>query len=385
MSKFSTPGQKRKRNIKIALVVLVFAIITGAWYIEGPSQRLAKAAIADPNKVIIEATVVELNQETERYRNLKGKRRTRTNSYVTLAYEFQGEAVTDTKKIGESHYDSLTQGDTIELWATGPKHDLILFKRNILSDAKTSPLSRSIQAALFSGIGAFVLSIILIPIFGREPDGYMPEGFYNDSSWLDVEDHQLIAIGENELVRFKFASSCVNKVQKAYQSNQPLVEILQIPGKGNKVDVIPLAAIEKISSNHFDDTYEVEYQVVDSKTGEPKSTSTNLEFLNPTVKTHAMESLVERLAGIQSFEKQVTQYTRLKSALPSGIGLLTGLAGVWYFDHWIGLALCGLLALYTFKTAIVRLWSPRVLTEYTKPVEQGGEEATSQVGMEPGS
>ena len=382
MSKFSTPGQKRKRNIKVILALLVAAIVVGAWYIEGPGQRLAKAAIADPEKVVIDASVAELYQETERYRNFKGKRRTRTNSYVTLTYEFQGETVTETKEISESHYDALEQGDSIELWAVGPNHDLILFKRNILSDANTSPLSRSIQAALFSGIGAVVLSFILIPVFGREPDGYMPEGFYGDSSWLDVEDHQLIGIGENELVRFKFASANVKAVQKAYQDHKPLEELVQIRGKDNKVDVIPLAAIGKVSSRHFDDTYEVSYQVADSKTGEVKSKTMDLEFLNPTVKTHAMESLIKRLPESQDFEKTVTHYSRLKSALPSGIGLLLGLGGLWYFEHWIGLALCGLLALFTFKSFIARLWSPTVLTEYTRPDAPNLEEGNTELKME---
>ena len=382
MSKFSTPGQKRKRNIKITLILLVGAIVITSWYIEGPSQRLAKAAIADPEKVVIEANVVELTQETERYRTLKGKRRTRTNSYVTLSYEFQGETITEKKEISESHFDTLEQGGSVELWATGPKHDLILFKREIMSDANTSPLSRSIQAATFSGIGAFVLSLILIPVFGREPDGYMPEGFYSESSWLDVEDHQLIGIGENELVRFKFSKNCATAVQKAYQDDQPLTDLVQIRGKDNKVDVIPLAAIDKVSSRHFDDTYEVSYQVADSKTGEAKSDTMNLEFLNPTLKTHAMESLIKRLAGTQSFDKQITHYSRLKSVLPSGIGLLIGLAGVWYFDNLIGLALCGLLALYMLKHVIARLWSPTVLTEYTKPVAQAAEEGSTQLKME---
>ncbi len=373
MTNFSTPGQKRKRNIKIFLVLSVIAIITASWYIEGPSQRFAKAAIADPEKIIIEAEVVDLYQEEERYRTFKGKRRTRINSFVTLTYDFNGERVTETKKVSEPHFESLEQGGQIELWATGPKHNLVLFKRTILADANTSPISRSIQAATVSGVGAFVLSIILIPVFGREPDGYMPEGFYSGSSWLDVEDHQLIAIDDDKLVRFKFAKSCTKKVQKAYQGDLPLGEILSIRGKGNKLDAIALDSIIKVSTRHYEDTYEISYQEADKKTGELESKTMDLEFLNPTVKTHAMEALVQQLPDSKEFEKRINHYSRLQSASSSGIGLTLGLVGVWYFDNSLGLALCGLLALYMMKNVIARLWSPTILTEYLQPETQNVE------------
>lgn len=371
MAKFSTPGQRRKRFIKVALVFAVVTITGIAWFVEGPDQRIAKAAIADPQKVEIQATISDLREEEETYRNLKGKRRTRTNHYADFSYELNGSPVTENREISSSQFEQWVDGDQVELWAIGPKHDVIKLKSDIQSDANTSPLARCIQAAMFSGIGAVVLGFILVPLLGREPDGYMPVGFYTDNSWLDIDDNQLIAIIDSELVRYKFDSSLASKIQNAYQENTPLEQIVAIQGKGVKLDTIPLAKIQSIASSHYEDTYDVEFGTGEMGADGEKTKSMSLEFLNPTVKTHAMTALATRVQASAQLDKTVSKYSRIKSCLPGLIGIVVGAAGFWYFEHWILLALFGLLILGAGKSAIARLWSPTVRTEYK--VQTAGE------------
>ena len=365
MAKFSTPGQRRKRNIKIILAALVVGISSIAWFIEGPSQRMAKAALKDPGSIHFKANINNLISEEETYRNLKGKRRTRTNYYADFSYVFNNENIVDTREITSSQYDQWEDGTQVDMMAIGPKHNLIRLKSRIISDANTSSLGRSIQAAIVSGIGAIGLSFFLLPILGREPDGYMPEGFYTEESWLDVDDNQLIAITDTELNRLKFDVSLTGKVQKAYQNNTPLAELLTIKGKGVKLDAIPLNKILSVSSSHYEDTYDVLYKIDNSGEKEAKTQSLNLEFLNPTVKTHAMKALIQRIEPFRQLEESVTHYSRLKSAMPGIIGFLISASGLWYFEHWIIMVLLSLLCVFSLKSLMARLWSPTVFTEYS--------------------
>ena len=111
---------------------------------------------------------------------------------------------------------------------------------------------------------------------------------------------------------------------------------------------------------------------------EIKTKSINLEFLNPTVKTHAMEALVKRVTPFQQLEKTVTHYSRLKSAMPGTLGFLIGAAGLWYFEHWIMMVLLSLLCLFSLKSLIARLWSPTVYTQYaSQPVTSAVEPVRS--------
>ena len=378
MAKFSTPGQRRKRYIKILLGLMVVAISTVAWFVEGPGQRTAKAALKDPGTINFQAQISNLTYEEETYRNFKGKRRSRTNYYADFSYTFNGQPKVETREISSSQYEKWEDGLQVDMMAIGPQHDKIELKSDVVSDATTSPLGRCIQAAIFSAIGAVGLSFILLPVFGREPDGYMPEGFYTEQSWLDVDDNQLIAIVESELVRFKFDSSLTGKVQKAYQNNVPLAQILTIKGKGVKLDVIPLDKVQSISSSHYEDTYDVHFEVSEPGAKEIKTKSINLEFLNPTVKTHAMEALVKRVTPFQQLEKTVTHYSRFKSAMPGAIGFLVGAAGLWYFEHWILMVLLSLLCLFSLKSLVARLWSPTVYTQYaSQPVTSVAEPVRS--------
>lgn len=364
MARFRSPGQRRRRNIKLFFVFCVLAITAAAWFVPGPGQLVARAAVRDPGTVAIAATVQGLEQREEQYRNFKGRRRTRTNYYATLTYELNGDTVTKTREIDSEQFHRFTEGDTVELWGIGPNHDLIRLKEDVLADANMSPMARSMSAAFTSGIACFVLAFITLPIFGREPNGYLPEGFYNDSNWLDVEDGQLIAIHDNQLLRFKFNDSQVGKVQSLYQANQPLEDIIALKGKGNKLVAVPLQRIIGVSSDHYEDTYTIRYETRDEKSGEEEEKSLTLEFLNPTVKAHAMEALAARLAEYREMSKEVVHLTRLQSTLPGLVCLLLGGLGVWYFDNIILLLLCALFALMGAKSFVARLWSPTVTTRY---------------------
>lgn len=358
MAKLRSPGQKRKVWIRTSMIVLAVLGLTAAYFIKGPEQvaaiQLAKQHAA------AEATVSSLDQTEEEYRGRKGRKKTRIVYSVAYAYDVGGNRFEHVQPLTSSEYDALEGQETLQVWFPEGKPEAAKPQFSIEHLAHESGGDRVFEVATWFLPVMLVLTIVLTLIFGREPKGVLPKGFYTENSWLDVEDDRLIVLQGNQLLSVSFESKHTDKVQEIYQrgglDGNFLAEILGTVQ--TKQTLIDLDTVTKVSSEHYTDTISLTYPV------DGKEKSTSLEFLSATVKEHALRRIARALPA--HLHMNVEKLTRLQAARGAAVVGLIGVGVIYYFlDHAWVVGLVGLLVAYSLKTVIARLIDPTITTTFS--------------------
>lgn len=362
MAKTRSPGQKRKLWIHSSMVVLVLLGLTLAYFIKGPAQ--VAAIERTKHHVAAEATITSLDVTEEEYRGRKGRKKTREVYSVSYEYTVNGVQYQQQHSLSAGEYDDLSGKESLQVWFAEQKPEEATPQIVVEHQAHESAVERVFDAVPFVIGLALLLDIVLVLLFGREPKGKLPEGFYTANSWLDVEDDRLVVLDGQNLVSVSFDSKQTDTVQELYQSGAGLAAIVaQVPSKQKVID---LSTVSKVRSEHFRDTIHLTFSV------DGKENSESLEFLSATVKEHALKQIARALPA--SLRMNVEKRTRLQAARPSLITMLLSAAALYYFlGNLLAVAGCGLVTLWALKIAVQRLLDPTVIITF------GGDEPASKL------
>jgi hypothetical protein len=359
MAKRRSPGQKRKLLIRVSMIVLAVVGLAAAYYIKGPEQVAAIQLVKQHNSA--QATVASLEETEEEYRNLKGRKKTRTVYSLSYTYDVNGTRYEHDQSIGYGEYNALEGHETLEVWYAEGKPDSAKPQLIIENLAREDGLERALFDVAPKLIPALlVLNFILSLLFGREPKGKLPEGFYTENSWLDVEDDRLIVLDGSHVLSLSFDKKQRSKVQEIYQrgglNGNFLEEILaKVETKRTLVD---LNTVSKVTSEHYDDVIRLTYN------DGGKDQTLSLEFLSATVKAHALQRIARALPA--TLNMNVEKLTRLQAARVALVVAVVSTGVAYYFlDHIWVVGLLGLLSLYALKVGVARLIDPTITTTFS--------------------
>ncbi len=363
MPKHKSPGQKRKGIVR-TVSVLFFLVATYA-----ASTLLARFNDAayewTGDHQVIAATVTQLTYEEEEYRNLKGRKRTKDVYYVDYEFEADGSVYDNSVEVDASLYSTLEEGGEVLVWyATEDPWTNDIGQNVEEALASDNTIGNMLGVAPYTGPASYFLYWLLSLLFVRESKKAMPEGFFTDSSWLDIDDKYIVALNGNTLVYFKFDEKHATRVQDAYQEGASVSELVKL-SRASEVTEIPLVAVEKVSSDHNSDVITV------TQAGEDHS----VEFLNPAVKAHALERIKPLLPGSLDYDRK--ERTRLQAAMPA-MGLLGVLAAaIAYTDLVLLNLLFGFIIIFFVAPRMIsRLLDPTITETWTAASEGQPEVAT---------
>ena len=364
MAKYKSPGQKRKGWVRIISIAL-FALLTYGGSLVLGSLNTATLAWTE-NHGEATAVVTAKNAETEEYRNLKGRKRTRTHHYVSYDFQVEGQTYSNTVTASSSDYENAQAGDKLVVWYAADDPSLSDTAANIRSErASNDTVGNMLGVVPYTGPAALFIYGILTLLFVRESKNAMPDGFYTETSWLDVDDNYLVALDGATLVTVKLEEKLASGVQDAYQQGASLTELVDL-NKGKNVTRIPLTDVDKVTSDHNSD-------VISIRHGDETHM---VEFLTQALKAHALERLKPLLPdGLTYSEKH---RTRLQAALPSMI-MLAILVGVGYtVDMFLLQLLVGVATLvWVIPRLFSRLLDPTRTQQWFRPESDENTEAAS--------
>ena len=348
-----SPGQKRKLWIRSSMVLLALLGLTLAYFIKGPAQ--VAAIERTKHHVAAEATISSLDVTEEEYRGRKGRKKTREVYSVSYEFAVNGVQYQQQHSLSAGEYNELTGKETLQVWFAEQKPEEAIPQIVVEHQARESAVERVIDAGPYIIGLALLLNIVLTLLFGREPKGKLPEGFYTDSSWLDVEDNRLVALDGQNLVSVSFEGKHAADVQKLYQSGAGLAAIIgQVPCKQKLID---LSTVSKVSSEHFRDTIQLTFSA------DGKESSESLEFLSSTVKEHALKQIARALPS--SLRMNVEKLTRLQAARSSLIVALLSAGALYYFlGNVLAVGGCVLVLLWSLKVLLQRVLDPTVIITF---------------------
>ncbi|MCJ8320933.1 MAG: hypothetical protein MJK12_14940 [Colwellia sp.] len=349
-----SPGQKRKTIVQVSVFMLFIITTYFAGQFWGTISESSMSWVKDHSSTT--ATVTEVLHEEEEYRNMKGRKRTR--DLYTMSYKFtlEGEEFDNTVEISSSAYDNTEQGSELVVWYANEDPYINDSKDNVesaLSD--NNAMSNMVSVGVYTAPVALFIYWLLSIIFVRESKKSLPEGFYTETSWLDVDDKYMVALDGSDLVYFDIDKNRVSDVQEAYQNNANLEELIG-NSKSSKLKRIPLGKITELVSHHNSDVIAIDYN----------DDSHSIEFLNQTVKAHALERIVKHIPSTLTYVKK--ERTRLQAAIPSFIGLLIVAAIIYFVDYFVVSFLLGLYILVSLLPKIVsRLIDPTTTQSWLTP------------------
>jgi len=357
MAKFKTPGQKRKSFVR-GLCIALFLVITlvgtaGFEYIFADALKPAWKESYTP----ADAVVTSKEYAEEEYVGRKGK--TKTRDVYTLYYQFNagGQTVEGSTTISESDYLGYSEGDAVAVGYDG--EEPYLNNDTVANIQKSNARNIHVQAltkvAPVSGSVAYVLYLFLLLTFVRESKDAMPEGFFTENSWLDVDDGYLVAVADGVLQSFKIDKKKVAAVQDAYQSGADF-ETLKGLAKASKLISVPLNEVTGIESAFNSDVLTI-HQGDDDH---------SFEFLNRAMKAHALNEIKKYLPEALSHQRQ--QKARIMAALPSIIVLSLLLALIVYFDNVVAGIIVGVFAVYmVLPKTLSHLLNPYIVDTWSAP------------------
>lgn len=347
MPMYKSPGQKRKGIVRLVSLLIFAGSTYGASLILG-FINTADLAWVETHQTAT-ATVTELRKGVEEYRNLKGRKRTRENYYVSYVFTIDGKEFTNTVEAGRSAYDALDDGGSIEVWYAEGQPDVNDIGTNMESAvAGNNVLGNMMSAVPFTGPACLILYWLLGLVFVRESKRVLPDGFYTETSWLDIDDRYVVALDESDLVYFSFNERLTLKLQSAYQNGAPLDELIAL-SKAQNVKRIPLGEVSRLVSAHNSDVIVIAHN----------NKRYTVEFLNQAVKAHALEKIRKLLPT--SIEYAKSQKTRLQAALPALIVLMLSVGLIYWLDVILAQVVVGLsLLIWTIPRIISRLIDPTI-------------------------
>jgi len=360
-----SPGQKRKRIVQIAALLLFVVTTYFAGQFVGNITSNTLAWTNDHSST--KASVTELVFGQEEYRNRKGRKRTRDVYSVSYQFNVDGEGISNTVNISASQFNDLEQGGEIDVWYSNQDLYLNDTKENVTeSIADNTTESNMFDAAVYTAPVCLFLYWLLSLIFVRESKKSLPEGFYTETSWLDVDDKYMVALDGSDLVYFDIDKNRVGDVQEAYQNNADLEELIG-NSKSSKLKRIPLGEISQLSSDHNSDVISIEY----------KDDSHSIEFLNQTVKAHALERIIKHIPASLSYSTQ--ERTRLQAATPSFIWLAILATVIYFVNIFVVNALIALYVVVSVLPKIVsRLLDPTITQNWLLPETQSDTETEAE-------
>ncbi|TAA46960.1 MULTISPECIES: hypothetical protein [Corallincola] len=347
MPQYKSPGQKRKRWVQIiALMIFIAASYAGSLFMQKfHNQQLAWT---DDHQVVA-ATVTGLDAEDEEYRNLKGRLRHRTVYYLTYEFNVDEISYENMVEISAYEFEQLTLNTQVDVWYATTSPNINDTADNVNSDLSSNDdIGNTIDVLPYTGPASLFIYWVMTFIFVKESKKALPKGFYTETSWLDIDDNYLVALDGNDLVMFDIDGKQASKVQSSYQNGASIEELMAI-SKSDKFKRIPLSEIKELVSDHNSDVLTIEW-------GEE---SESVEFLNQTVKAHALERIQPLLSNELQYHK--LEKSRLGAATPALI-LLAIFTAIAYFASifWLT-ALIGFICLVkVIPRIIVRLWDPTV-------------------------
>lgn len=364
MAKIQSPGQKRKKIVRI-IGVVIFLLATWAGSLVSAYVKDIVYAWADDHQQI-SASVIELSSEQSEYRNLKGRKRYETIYLVSYDFKVGEENYSNTIEVGESLYSGLEQGGKLSVWYASTAPDVSDAQVNIESAlASNSTVGNMISVVPFTAPAALFIYYLLSLIFVRESKKKLAPGFYGDHSWLDVDDHQVVFLDGGELVYFDFDKKYTSEVQRAYQEDKPLDELIAI-SKTKEAKRIDLQQISRLKSEHNSDKIGI-------KIGDD---SHLIEFLNQAIKAHALERIQAHLPA--ALEYDLLQKSRFGAARPALIFLTVIALLGWYFDALVLQVILVMLAIgWVVPTIFSRLFDPTEIKTWARPENSSTEAEAS--------
>ncbi len=287
---------------------------------------------------------------------------------MDIEFQANGAVYKNTYDLSSSEFSRFEDNEIkeVEVWYDNNDPSENYTQKELLNLASQTGFVANIasMAIIIFPIAIAVYMFIAI-LFIKEPKGYIPEGFVTENSWLDVDDDYLIVLEEENLIVSKINDKHTKKVQCLYQESAPLEDILEA-GKC-KVTQIALADIVNVKSEHHSDSFSIDF-----KSGEDDD-SIRVEFLNPTVKDHALERISIKLPS--ELEKSVKKLTRFQSTIWSSISMaICGGLVFFFIDMWFMIALGGIGLFFALKSFVSRLIDPTVITEWDFPEPKNAEE-----------
>lgn len=364
MAKILSPGQRKRkivRNISIG-IFLIFTLV-GAFLL-GKLESVTHGWV--DHHAAAQATVTLTESETESYRNLKGRKRERTIYYVTYNFIADGDVYENTVEVDRSEYSALQQGSEIEVWFDPDLPYDSDTRENIEAImAMNNPAGHAVSAAPYSGAAALFIYNVLAFVFARESKKALPDGFYTQRSWLDVDDKVIVVADGGDIVYFDIHKHCVDDIQRAYQQGASLDEFIAL-NKKEEVKRIPMAKVTGMRSDHNSDTIRLEYE----------DEWHSIEFLNVAVKEHALLRFKLMIPDELAYQK--IERTRLKAAMPSVFWLVGVSALFLYLDIFLVKAVLALIAvLYIVPSVIKQIWNPTQTEAWLPDKDTNESEATA--------
>jgi hypothetical protein len=351
MATLKSPGQKKRQVIRIISVLIFLAVTAVASIAYGFVKTQQLAWVKDHKEA--QGTVTELSHVEEEYRNRKGKKRYRDVYSLSYSFSVDGDRYSNTVEVSESLFLNSDEQQAITVWyengypsQNSPKQVMIAAK------ASNNPVGNAITVAPFTFGGSLFLYYLLSFIFVRESKHSLPEGFYTENTWLDVDDNYFVALDDADLVFFDIDKGRASKVQQLYQQGAALEEIIGA-SKANKLNRVPISAMKQVRSDHNSDTIQVET--------EEKTYS--VEFLNQALKAHALERIKALLPEAMTYDKE--EKTRIKSALPA-LTLATLFIVPMFFitSPGINLVIGFIIVAKILPRILVRLWDPTITEKW---------------------
>lgn len=352
-NKFQSPGQIRKRKIKLGCIALALISITLAYFLPGPGQLAAMALLQNHESAPV--TITNVDEVEEESRSRRGRKKVSTVIYIDYQYQVEGKTYSSQKKFSANDFLAFQDISEPQVWFRRGEAAKAKLAGQVKSEAKKTPIQRALSAGLIVLPVLYILNIILSFLFGREPKGYLPEGFYSDNSWLDIEDNYLITLEDQNISVVSFDKKSASTIQSRYQNDASLDEIVR--DVSIKQSIIPIKNITSIESDHFRDTIYVEYKL----NGEEESMS--LEFLNATMKAHALEKISMKLSS--NLVRNDKQYSRLGATKwRLTFAILFAILAFYYADMTIVLVFSLLASLYFVKSSLARLIDPTLRSQW---------------------
>ena len=202
------------------------------------------------------------------------------------------------------------------------------------------------NAVLFSVFVSVIAYLLLKFLSARVSQGSLPEGFYTQNSWLDIDDKYLVLIQADELVFFEFERRMAKRLQIKYQHGTSVDELIALADP-RKVRRIPFDEISELVSDHNSDIFYVKH----------KDKRHRVVFINQTVKAHALE-LVQLLLP-EELEYHRNERTRFKAAFPL-LAVFIGLAS-------LAMAIDIIVIRYIVSLLVLFLVMPKMCTNYLDP------------------
>lgn len=347
MAKFKSPGQKRKGIVRIFSFILFLVATYGASLILGYFNNTMLKWVDNHKEV--NANVIAQSVESETYRNRKGRERTRDVYYLEYSFKADGEEFFNSVTVDEEQYSNYQIGSDIAVWYAADNPNTSEYKNTIQkSVANNNTVGNMFGVVPYTAPGILFVYWVLTLIFVRESTKVLPEGFYTENSWLDIDDNYIVAIDNTDLVFFDIDAKQTSTVQEAYQNNASIEELIAI-SKSSKFKRVPINEITAVASAHNSDVFVVTH-------GEDEH---SVEFLNQTVKAHALNALKQHMPT--ELEYQKSEKTRLQAVVPSLLLFVLLIAIVVLADIFVLNLLLGLLILIkVLPRMVVRLMDPTV-------------------------